>query len=394
MGYPFLRRDCWLEIDLDKVAENFNAMRALVGNDVKIMPAVKANAYGHGIVACCKELERCGADYLGVGNIDEAIELRETGVKMPLLVFASNQIVDQVPLYLDYHLIPTVLRVEQAEALSAAANGEVPIFIKIDTGRGRLGVNAEKFPAFFQKVSALPHIRVEGVYSHMCASNWPDKDTTGGYALWQYDRFRKAMDGIGEAAERIPFRQLANTPAAIAYPQLRMSGICPGRAIWGFSPLEKREGHPELHYPMTAWKSRIVHVNEVIGGKFGENFKAKTLEAPRRIGVMPGGLSDGVHPEQVKGCVLVRGKRVPVQSSICLEHTILDLTNFPEVQPGDEVVIFGRQGDEEITLDELRNFWGKSLETFWTGITPHVQRVYFKNGKPVAYTNGDKLTEL
>ena len=82
------------------------------------------------------------------------------------------------------------------------------------------------------------------------------------------------------------------------------------------------------------WKSRIVHVNEVIGGKFGENFKAKTLEAPRRIGVMPGGLSDGVHPEQVKGCVLVRGKRVPVQSSICLEHTILDLTNFPEVQPG------------------------------------------------------------
>ena len=109
---------------------------------------------------------------------------------------------------------------------------------------------------------------------------------------------------------------------------------------------------------------------------------------------MPGGLSDGVHPEQVKGCVLVRGKRVPVQSSICLEHTILDLTNFPEVQPGDEVVIFGRQGDEEITLDELRNFWGKSLETFWTGITPHVQRVYFKNGKPVAYTNGDKLTEL
>ena len=77
-----------------------------------------------------------------------------------------------------------------------------------------------------------------------------------------------------------------------------------------------------------------------------------------------------------------------------MEHTILDLTNFPEVQPGDEVVIFGRQGDEEITLDELRNFWGKSLETFWTGITPHVQRVYFKNGKPVAYTNGDKLTEL
>lgn len=394
MSYSFLRRDCWLEIDLDQIASNFNSIRELVDSDVKIMPAVKANAYGHGIVACCKELEQCGADYLGVGNIDEAIELREAGVTMPLLVFASNQIVDQTELYLHYHLIPTVLRAEQAEALSRSAQSEVPIFIKIDTGRGRLGVNAEDFPAFFQQISALPNIHVEGVYSHMCASDWPDKDTTGGYAQWQYDRFRKAMDGIGEAAEKIPFRQLANTPALIAYPELRLSGICPGRAIWGFSPLEKRAGHPALQYPMKVWKSRIVHVNEVYGGKFGENFKAARLDTPCRIGVMPGGLSDGVHPNQVKGFVLVRGKRVPIQSSICLEHTILDLTEFPEVQPGDEAVIFGKQGADEITLDELRSFWGKSLETFWTGITPHVQRVYFKGGKPVAYTNGDKLTEL
>lgn len=393
MDYSNLHRDCWLEIDLDVLEANFRAMKDLVGPDVKIMPAVKANAYAHGIVACGKKLEKCGADYLGVGNIDEAILLRKNGVKMPLLIFAGNLVSEVADVYVANRLIPTIFTYEQAKAINDVADSPYPIFIKIDTGRGRLGINAEEFPNLFGRISQLPKIKVEGVYSHMCPVDWPDKKSSD-YAQWQFSRFQKALEGIGSAAEKIPFRQLANTPASIAYPGFRLTGICPGRAIWGFSPLEKRKGHPKLNYPMVAWKSRLLHVQEVFGGKFGENFSPVKLNTPKRIGVMAGGVSDGISTLQSHGEVLVCGHRVPVASSICLEHTILDLTNCPEAKPGDEVVIFGKQGNEEITMDELRGFWKKDLMSFWTAITPHVQRVYLSKGQPVAISYGDEIKEL
>ena len=393
MDYSYLHRDCWLEIDLDILAANFMAMKKLVGPSVKIMPAVKANAYAHGIVACGMMLEKCGADYLGVGNIDEGILLRKHGVKMPLLIFAGNLISEVADVYIKYHLIPTVFTYEQAKSINDATSSFFPIFIKIDTGRGRLGINAEDFPNLFEKISKLSKIKVEGVYSHMCPVDWPDKKSSD-YAQWQFNRFQGAMEGIESAAKKIPFRQLANTPASIAFPRLRLTGICPGRAIWGFSPLEKREGHPNLEYPMIAWKSRLLHVQEVLGGKFGEGFSTVKLDTPKRIGVMAGGISDGISTAQSHGKVLVCGHKVPVASSICLEHTILDLTNCPEAKPGDEVVIFGKQGDEEITMDEVRCFWKKDLMSFWTGITPHVQRLYFSKGHPVAVSYDDELKDL
>ena len=392
MDYSYLKRDCWLEIDLDRLRGNFQAMKEMVGPGIKIMPAVKANAYSHGIIACCQELAACGADYLGVGNIDEAVLLRENGVTTPLLIFAGNLVTEVAEWYIRYNLIPTILTVDQAKAISSAAEKPHPVFSKIDTGRGRLGVNAEDFPELFRQVAQLPNIVVEGVYSHMGAADWPDKSSA--YAMWQYERFQKALEGIGDAAETIPFRQLANTPGSIAYPGIRMTGVCPGRAIWGFSPLERREGHPDIQLPMVAWKSRLLHVNNVIGGKFGEKFAAVRLDSPKRIGVMAGGISDGIHPNQAKFHVLVRGKKVPVASTICLEHTILDLSGCPEAVPGDEVVIFGRQGSEEITMEELRTAWGKDLMSFWTAITPHVQRVYLRGGKPCCVSSGDTLTTI
>ena len=393
MDYSYLHRDCWLEINLDNLKNNFKAMKELVGPKIKIMPAVKANGYSHGIIACGKELEACGADYLGVGNIDEAILLRKNGVKMPLLIFAGNLIKEVANLYIEYHLIPTILSLEEAEAINNAAKSPHPIFIKIETGRGRLGINAEELPAFFNKIAQMSNLKVEGIYSHMCPVDWPEKKSSE-YAHWQFARFKNALDAIGPAADAIPFRQLANTPASIALPDLRLSGICPGRAMWGFSPLEKLSGHPLLNYPMVAWKSRLVHVNEVAGGKYGENFATTKLETPKRIGVIVGGISDGVSTLQSHGYVLIRGKKVPVASSICLEHTIVDLTDCPEAEAGDEVVIFGKQGSEEITMDDLRNSWKKDLMSFWTAITPHVQRVYFRSGKIVAISYGDEFIEI
>lgn len=374
-------RDNWLEINLDNLQNNFLAYKAMVGPDVKIMPAIKVNAYGHGIIACGKVLEESGADYLGVGSVEEGMLLRKNGVRMPILIFASNLIQEAAPLYVEHNLIPTILSVEAAEAFSKAVGDKGPrnIFIAMDTGRGRLGVNAEVFPEFYKKISALKNLHVEGVYSHMAKVDWPDKGDE--YALWQYERFQKAMAGIGDAAEQIPFRQLANTPAGIALPQLRLTGVCPGRAMWGYSPLEKRPGHPDLKAPFTAWKSRLVHINEVWGGKFGPNYSAVKLAEPKRIGIMVGGMGDGISTALSKGYVLLRGRKCPIASSLSLEHTILDLTDFPDAKVGDEIVLLGKQGGEEITLAQRMEDWNLPVPRIWTNISCHLDRYYYRQGR-------------
>lgn len=383
----------WLEINLDNLENNFRNYKAMVGPDVKIMPAIKVNAYGHGIIACGKVLEEAGADYLGVGSVDEGILLRKNGVKMPILIFASNLIQETADSYVQYDLIPTILSLEGAEAFSRAVGvgRKKDIFLAMDTGRGRLGVNAEAFPAFFREISHLTNLHVEGVYSHMARVDWPDEGDRDAYALWQYGRFQKAMEGIGDAAETIPFRQLANTPAGIALPKLRLTGVCPGRAMWGYSPLEKRPGHPELKAPLTAWKSRLVHVNETWGGKFGPKYSAVKLDTPKRIGIMVGGMGDGISTELVHSYVLLHGKKCPIASTLSLEHTILDLTDFPEAKPGDEVVLLGKQGDLEVTLAERIKDWNLPVPRIWTNISNHLDRYYYRQGKLWAIGKGDTL---
>ncbi len=387
-----MSRFCWLEINLDNLRDNFMHFRQMVGHDVKIMPAIKVNAYGHGIVACGKILEECGADYLGVGSIDEGILLRENGVKMPILIFASNLIQETANLYAEYHLIPTILSVEAAKAFSNAVSEPSDIFIKIDTGRGRLGVNAEVFADLYREISKLPNLHVEGVYSHMAAVNWPDVGAD--YAMWQFSRFKSALDSLGEDAEKIPFSQLANTPGSIALPEIRMSGVCPGRAMWGYSPLSRREAHPDLKAPLVSWKSRLVHINEVLGGKFGEKYAAVKMETPKRIGIMAGGMGDGISSKLAGGYVLLHGRKCPVASTISLEHTILDLTDFPDAQVGDEIVILGLQGEEEITLDQRIKEWECTIPRIWTEISPHLDRLYYRDGKLWAVAKDERFIRV
>ncbi|MDR1827671.1 MAG: alanine racemase, partial [Methylobacteriaceae bacterium] len=323
MDTGLLHRSCWLEIDLTAVKNNMLAMKRMVGPGILVMPAVKANAYGHGIVACCRALQDAGADILGVGNVDDAILLRRSGLVMPLLVFAGNTVSEAAELYVAHNLMPTILSVEQAKSISAAAHIPHPVFIKIETGFGRLGVNAEAAAEVIRDIAALPNIRIDGIYSHMGGADWPedDADATEDYFLWQYQRFGTVLKKMKEFNIAVPFRQLANTPGSIVYPGIRMTGICPGRAVWGYSPVERRAGHPDIAMAMTAWKSRLIQVKEVIGGRFGPGGSHIRLEKPRRVGVLAGGLSDGVSLRQAGGSVLIRGRRVPVLGPIFLEHT-------------------------------------------------------------------------
>ena len=392
-----LTRANWVEINLDAIANNFNKLREMVGPNVKIMPAVKSNAYGHGILECGRILEECGADVLGIGSIEEGAALRNYGIKMPLLIFASNMIVDVADVYVANNLTPTLMYDYQGEAISKAAadagKDEYPVFVKVECGRGRLGINVEEAVPTIEKISKMPHLKLAGIYTHLCDTKWEDQGAND-YTRWQNERFSKMLDELAALGIQPDFVQIANTAASIAMPQIWHQGICPGRAIWGYSPLDPREEHPKLQQAMTAWKSRVILTKDVIGGKFGENFKNVILDKPLHIGIMPCGLYDGVDHKNSAGYVLIRGKKVPIGSSESLEHSILNLSDAPEVEPGDEVCIFGKQGDEEITYKEVSKLWDRNLSEWLTGINPSIPRVYFQNGKAVSIAIGHKVTKL
>ena len=393
--YQKFHRACWLEIDLGRIKNNFREIQKMAGDNVIIMPAVKANAYGHGVIMACRALEEAGARVLAVGNIDEAIHVRKAGVKCQIVIFASNLVEEAADLYAEYDLIPTVMYAFQAKAISDAAvraGKELSVFVKMETGRGRLGINAEEAPEMIREIAQYPNIKVDGLYSHFAYAGWDQSKRA--YPDWQYKRFVTALDKIESYGIHIPFAQLVNTPGGIVYPDMRLTGMCPGRGIWGYSPVEIRDGEhlkegcPDLKTAMLSWKSRLLIVKETAGGKFGPNYAACKLDKSKRIGIVAAGVSDGIGRGQAKGYVLIHGKKAPVCVSMSLEHTTVDLTDIPEAQAGDEVVIMGRQGEEEITREQLMELWGQTIPYFWTAIPEHVERLYIENGKEVAVARG------
>lgn len=394
MDYTHILRDCWLEVDLDSIKHNYNEIMKCVKRNHKIMAVLKANAYGHGIVQCSKILEECNADILGVGSLKDGIRLRKNGIKLPILIFASSLIEDVANTYAENDLIPTILTYEQAKAISDISS-DIPhsIYLKIETGRGRLGINAEEMIDFVKKVKELPNVSIDGIYSHMADVNWPD--ISSDYSLWQYERFSTFIEELKENNIEVPFLQLANSGGLIAYPNIHLSGVAPGSALWGYSALESREESPKLKNVLVSWKSRLIQVKEVIGGKFGENHAAIKLDKPKRIGVLVGGLSDGIdHKQGIGGEVIIRGKKLPIASSVAIEHSIVDLTDCPEAAIGDEVIILGKQGSEEITLNDLCKHWNRTPLEFLTSLNLDLDRVYFKNDVIYSIDTGDELKFL
>jgi alanine racemase len=394
MIYPKTSRNCWLEIDLDNLKSNYNEIQKHVKPKVKVMAVVKANAYGHGIVQCSKVLEECSADILGVGSLKDGIKLRKNNIKLPILIFASNAVEDVANIYAEYNLIPTILTYEQAKAMSDIPS-DTPhsIYLKIETGRGRLGINAEEMIDFVKKVKKLSNVSIDGIYSHMADANW--SDISGKYSLWQYERFSKFIEELKNSNIEIPFLQLANSGGLIAYPDIQLTGVAPGSALWGYSSLEPREEYPQLKNVLISWKSRLIQVKEVIGGKFGENHAAIKLDKPKRIGVIVGGLSDGIdHRQGTGGMVIIRGKKLSIASGIAIEHSIVDLTDCPEAAIGDEAVILGKQGKEEITLNDLCKHWKRTPLEFLTSLNLDLDRIYIKDNAIYSIDAGEGLKYL
>ena len=368
------------EIDLDAIAFNLSQIKALVGPGVKICPAVKADGYGHGAVQVSRTVLDEGAHMLGVATLEEAIELRNAAIDSPILIL-QRIFPDQANECVEYDVRTTVCDHEFAVALSqaACAAGKVAIVhIKVDTGMSRLGVSPDEAVEFAVAVSKLPGLKIEGVFTHFPSSG--DADLT--FSQDQIEVFRRVTAQIRDAGVIFPLRHMANSSAILNLPESYFDMVRPGIMLYGLHDTKHILRDVELRQAMTL-KTKIVFLKEIgVGDSVGYG---RTFIAKRRtlVATIPIGYADGYNRQlSNRAPVLVHGIRVPVIGRICMDQVMLDVTDVPDVHIGDEVVLYGRQGDGFISIEEIADLQGTIADEVITTVGKRVPRVYVRTGRP------------
>ena len=369
-------RPTWLEIDLSAIGHNTQRFKQIVGPDVRVLVSLKADAYGHGALRVARTVMRNGAEWLGVATVSEAAPLRQAGVDAPILVFgyiAPWQAREAVRL----NLRATVFTADLARALSQAATdlgGRIRVHIKVDTGMARLGLRAEDIEGivrFCEEAHALPGLIVEGLFTHFATADSADQT----YALRQLDRFERVLAALDARGLRPPIVHAANSAAALTLPQSRYGMVRPGIAIYGLAPSDETP-LPAGFHPALAFKTQVAQVKDIPAGE-GISYGATYITpAPTRIAVLPVGYADGFRRAPANwGEVLVRGQRAPLLGRVCMDQCMINVTDIPGVRQGDEVVLIGRQGDDELTADEVAQKLGTIAYEVTSELLARVPRV-------------------
>jgi alanine racemase len=367
----------WAEIDLRAIGHNVRELRRIARPGARLMAVVKADGYGHGALAVARTALTAGADMLAVARIGEGIELRQAGLKAPILVFGPT-----LPAFADglvaHDLIQSVTGLEAARQLDTVARRcgrTIPIHLKVDSGMGRLGLrpNVEQHTELMSAVAEVDAIaklgglRLEGMYTHFAAADERDK----GHATQQFDIFERFLQALQAAGIDCGLRHTANSAAIIDLPQTHLDAVRPGIALYGLYPSPDVD-HERIHLkPALSLKSRLLQVKAVPAGvsvSYGMTWKAPQ---PTVIGTVAAGYADGIQRKlSNRGAMLVRGRRVPIVGRVCMDLIMLDLGAGSPAAAGDEVVIIGRQGEETITADEIANLLGTiNYEVVFTNAT-------------------------
>jgi alanine racemase len=375
----------WAEIDLDHLAHNYRVLTEKLPETCRFLGVVKADAYGHGAVPVASELERLGAGYLAVSNLEEAQQLRRGGVRLPILIlgytppeFAQEEA--------ELAITQEVHSLEYAKALSRKLSGSdktLTVHLKVDTGMSRLGFFAYDRPETIpelKEVWELPGLRVEGMFMHFAVSDTPAEDA---YTQLQHTRFMAVLDALQAQGYAPQIVHCANSGATIAYPQFAHDMVRPGIATYGLAPSEELQGMADLK-PLMSLKTTIAAIRPFEKGitvSYG-----RTYETPdaRTIAVCPIGYADGL-PRRLSGSLsfLLHGKKVPVVGRICMDMCMIDITEVPEAQVGDTVTVIGRDGALENTWDDWARKLGTITYELVCDINKRVPRLYLRGGQVV-----------
>jgi alanine racemase len=378
-------RATFAEINLKAFKHNLQNLQTITEPATGIMAVIKADAYGHGVIPCAKAAVESGVDYLGVGIIEEGIELRENGITEPILILGSI-FPDEVADLVRYDLATILCTPLLAQALSKEAEKQgktVNVHIKVDTGMNRLGVLPENLLPLIKTISNLPTLKLEALSTHFSSAD--DEDTS--ITTQQIELFQKTLSELQKAGVAIPtLTHLANTSALFRFPESRSKMIRPGLILYGALPspvlnsvVQKvcQKENLKNFQPVMQWKSKIILLKPVQKGLPLSYSRKHFTQKDSLIATLPIGYADGLHRNLSNNMdVLIKGKRAPQVGTICMDMILIDVTEVPDVQMGDEVAIFGKQGEEEISVEELAKKSNTIPYEILCNVGKRVPRVY------------------
>jgi alanine racemase len=373
------QRPTWAEISLPALQHNYLTIRNHLGATAQLMAVVKANAYGHGAAECARALEGIhtgGADWFGVALVEEGIDLRRAGITRPVFCLGGFWR-GQADIVIANDLTPAVYRIDQAEELNARAGalGRVINFhLKVDTGMGRLGVQMDELAGFARALGRFDNVKLDGVMTHFAAADSPKTDYTEG----QIARYEKAVEVLRDLGFNLSWRHMANSAGIHAYPQSHGNLARVGAAMYGLRRdvlcprIEPFDTRPVMSLHSRIMMLKTVPADTPLG--YGLTF---TTARESRIATLPIGYADGLRRlHSNNGRVLIRGHFAPIAGRVSMDLTIVDVTDVPGAELGDEAILIGEQNGLRIAAEDLAEEIGTISYEIVTGISARVPRVY------------------
>jgi alanine racemase len=380
----FEGRPVWAEVSLQAIANNLRVVRRHIGPKPEILAVVKSNAYGLGAVPISKALQKAGADRFGVTCANEGIELREAGIRRPILVLTGFWPGEEKR-FIANGLTPVVTRLEDVAHLERAAKSAhgltkpLPFHLKINTGMNRLGLFPCELDSFARTLANSPHLKLEGTFTHFASA----EDFSARQTDDQEQRFRECLDHLRELRVSPGIIHMANSGAICARPSTWADMIRPGAILYGyfqsFDPPEKgQEIRRKLPVePCLSLRARIISLRELRAGQpvgYGARF---VTQRPSRIAVINAGYADGVLRQRTNhGCALLRGRHVPLVGTISMDLTTLDVTDIPDAQLGDVITIYGKDGKVEIRVSDVAREIGTVTSDLLCALGRRIPRFY------------------
>ncbi|MCR4925684.1 MAG: alanine racemase [Clostridiales bacterium] len=389
----FMKRT-WVQIDLDTLRKNFEAIRQAVRPETKIMAVVKADAYGHGVEFTARELVKDGADWFAVSNLEEALQVRKAGIDKPILIlgYTPPEYAQQLALN---NISQAVFNSDYANKLSknAVESGvEVSIHIKIDTGMTRIGftyqdnVRDSSTVDDIEEVCKLKGLYKEGIFTHFAKA---DEGAQGeAYTRLQYELFTNIIDRLKARGIEFELRHCCNSAATVCYPEMQLDMVRPGIILYGMQPSNQQQRKLDLS-PVMELKtvvSMIKKVDKDTSVSYGGTY---TTDDEIMVATVPVGYADG-YPRSLsnKGEMLVNGKRVKIIGRVCMDQLMLDVSGIDNISEGLIVTVFGKDDKgNSITADEIAQITGTINYEITCGISKRVPRVFIKDGKTLGITD-------
>lgn len=366
-------RLAWVEIDSSALKNNLSLVQKQLKPNTKIMAVVKANAYGHGAVGVAKIAQEAGVEMFGVSSFYEARELRQNGITLPILILGYTPAENYQDM-IDFDITATIKNLDVAKALVTAARRAektAKVWVKVDTGMHRLGLEPNQVLYFCKKLQDLPNLEIEGIFTHFADAG--DEEFT----KLQFSRFKEVVEELEKEGIDIKIKSTAASGATFRYPEMHLDMVRVGLAMHGLNP-EKDNVFSNEFKPTLSFKTEVVQVHDLQVGEsvgYGRTFK---VTRPSRIATLAVGYGDGFRRAPFNyGEVLIRGHKVPLAGRVSMDQAAADITDIHEdIRAGEEVVLVGKQGKEEIkAVDVAEKLQTTSYEVV-TSLTQRVTRIY------------------